>query len=144
MARRVGARAAEIFSPEVDAALKTVSYIYIATKRLHGEWSTVAPVWFMYDGQAVSFTTSPTSHKAHRIHRGSPVRVWGGKEDSPFFEGQAQFIRGNPDLVNRMAEVYRQKYWPVWLGLSLPRPRRVGSGKIVVVKVTLLTVYIEE
>lgn len=138
------ARAADAFSPEVDAALKTASYIYVATKRLNGEWSTVAPVWFMYDGEAVYFTTSPTSHKAHRIHRGSPVRVWVGKKDGPFFEGQARFIRGKPDLVNRMAEVYRQKYWLAWLGLFVPRPRRVGSGKIVVVQVTPLSVYIEE
>lgn len=136
--------AAETFSPEVDAALKTASYLYVATKRLNGEWSTVAPVWFMYDGEAVYFTTSPTSHKAHRIHRGSPLRVWVGSKDGPCFEGQAQFIRGNPDLVNRMAEVYRQKYWLAWLGFFVPRPRRVGAGKIVVVKVTPLTVSIEE
>lgn len=138
------AHAGETFDPEIDAALKTASYLYIATKRLNGEWSTVAPVWFMYDGEALYFTTSPTSHKAHRIHRGSPVRVWVGSKDGPVFEGQAQFIRGNPDLVKRMAEVYRQKYWLAWLGFFVPRPRQVGAGKIVVVKVTPLTVSIEE
>jgi general stress protein 26 len=132
------------FSPELDTALKTESYLYIATRRLNGEWSTVAPVWFMYDGEAVYFTTAPTSHKAHRIHRGSPMRVWVGKKDGPFFEGRGEFIRGNPDLVNRMAEVYQQKYWAAWFGLFVPRPRRVGSGKTLVVKMTPLTVYIEK
>ena len=132
------------FSPELDAALKTESYLYIATRRLNGEWSTVAPVWFMYDGEAVYFTTAPTSHKAHRIHRDSLMRVWVGKKDGPFFEGQGQFIRGNPDLVNRMGEVYQQKYWLAWFGFFVPRPRRVGSGKTLVVKVTPLTVHIEK
>lgn len=133
----------DTFSPEVDAALRTESYLYIATKRLNGEWSTVAPVWFMYDGEAVYFSTAPTSHKAHRIFRGSLVRVWVGKEDGPFFEGHAQFIRKNPDLFNRMVEEYRKKYWLAWLGFSVPRPRRVGSGKILVVKVTPIKVHIE-
>src|SRR5262245_45660320 len=69
------------FSDEVEEALKTESYIYVATRRLSGEWSAAAPVWFMYDGNAVYFTTAPTSHKAHRIHRGNPVRIWVGKKD---------------------------------------------------------------
>lgn len=137
------AHADDGFSDEVKAALQTEQYIYVATRRLNGEWSTVAPVWFMYDGEAVYFTTAPTSHKAHRIHRGSPVRVWVGKEDGPFFEGQAQFIRGNPSLVNRMGEVYSQKYWLAWLGFFRPRPRRVGSGKTLVVKVTPVGLQIE-
>jgi general stress protein 26 len=131
------------FSPEVDAALRKESYLYIATRRLNGEWSTVAPVWFMYDGEAVYFTTAPTTHKAHRIHRGSPLLVWVGKKDGPFFEGQGEFIRGNPGLVNRMAEVYKQKYWLAWLGFYVPRPRRVAPGKILVVKVTPVKIHIE-
>jgi hypothetical protein len=125
------------FSDEVKAALQTEKHIYVATRRLNGEWSTSAPVWFMYNGEAVYFTTGPTTHKAHRIHRGSPVRVWVGSKDGPFFEGRAQFIRGNHRaLVERMAEVYKEKYWLAWLGFFRPRPRRVHSGKTIVVKVT--------
>jgi len=68
------------FSTEVEAALKTEKHIYVATRRVNGEWSTPAPVWFMYDGEAVYLTTAPSSHKAHRIRRGSPVRVCVGKK----------------------------------------------------------------
>ena len=89
----------------------------------------------MYDGEAVYFTTAPTTHKAHRIHRGSPVRVWVGKKDGPFFEGEARFVKDRA-VVERMAEVYIQKYWLAWLGFFRPRPRRVSSGKTLVVKVT--------
>ena len=129
------AQGADGLSSEVEAALKTESYLYVATRRLNGEWSTSAPVWFMYDGEAVYFTTAPTTHKAHRIHRGSPVRVWVGKKDGPFFEGEARFVKDRA-VVERMAEVYTQKYWLAWLGLFRPRPRRVSSGKTLVVKVT--------
>ena len=129
------AQGADGLSSEVEAALKTENYIYVATRRLNGEWSTSAPVWFMYDGEAVYFTTAPTTHKAHRIHRGSPVRVWVGKKDGPFFEGEARFVKDRT-VVKRMAEVYTQKYWLAWLGFFRPRPRRVSSGKTLVVKVT--------
>ena len=129
------ARGADGLSSEVEAALKTENYLYVATRRLNGEWSTSAPVWFMYDGEAVYFTTAPTTHKAHRIHRGSPVRVWVGKKDGPFFEGEARFVKDRA-VVERMAEVYTQKYWLAWLGFFRPRPRRVSSGKTLVVKVT--------
>ena len=128
------AQGADGLSSEVEAALKTENYIYVATRRLNGEWSTSAPVWFMYDGEAVYFTTAPTTHKAHRIHRGSPVRVWVGKKDGPFFEGEARFVKDRA-VVERMAEVYTQKYWLAWLGFFRPRPRRVSAGKTLVVKV---------
>ena len=36
-----------------------------------GTQSSVAPIWFMYDGDAVYFTTTPESHKAKRIAHGS-------------------------------------------------------------------------
>ena len=125
------------FSTEVEAALKTEKHIYVATRRLNGEWSTPAPVWFMYDGEAVYLTTAPTSHKAHRIHRGSPVRVWVGKKEGPFFEGRAYFVKDQA-VVERMAEAYRHKYWIAWLGLFRPRPERVATGKTLIVKIVPL------
>ena len=124
-----------VLSDELKALLTSESYIYVATRRLNGEWSTAAPVWFMYDGEAVYFTTSPSSHKAHRIHRGSPVRVWVGRKDGPTFDGEAQLVKDRA-IVERMAEAYNKKYWLSWLGFFRPRPARVGSGKTVVVKVT--------
>jgi general stress protein 26 len=122
------------FSNEVEVALKTEKHIYIATQRVNGEWSTPAPVWFMYDGEAVYLTTAPTSHKAHRIHRGNPVRVWVGKKDGPFFAGEAHFVKDQA-VVERMAEAYTHKYWIAWLGLFRPRPGRMATGKTLIVKI---------
>ncbi len=125
-----------MFKDEIANKLKTESYIYVATKRLSGEWSTVAPVWFMYDGEGLYFTVAPSSHKAHRIHRGSPVKIWVGTEDGPSFEGKAQFVKDGA-LAERMGKFYSDKYWLAWLGFARPRPARVGSGKTLLVKVTL-------
>ena len=46
------------FSPEVARALATAKELYVATERQDGTLSKVAPIWFMYDGQGVYFTTA--------------------------------------------------------------------------------------
>lgn len=124
-----------MLSDEIKAALTSESYIYVATRRVNGEWSAAAPIWFMYDGEAVYFTTEPKSHKARRIQRGSPVRIWVGRKDGPVFEGAARLVK-DTETVERMGNAYSQKYWIAKLGLFRPRSTRVTSGKTVAVKVT--------
>ena len=125
----------QALSAGAAATLKTEKEIYVATKRKSGEWSKAAPIWFMYDGEAVYFTTSPTAYKAKRIKRGSPVRVWVGSNDGPSFTGKAEIVEDSA-IVARMGEAYGQKYWIAWLGLFRPRVDRVEAGKTVAVKVT--------
>lgn len=122
------------FTPEVTEALRTSKDIYVATRRADGTISKVVPVWFMFDGEAVYFSTDPKSYKARRIGRGSPLYVWVGRRDGPHFVGQAELVR-DPELAARMAPVYNQKYWIAWIGLFRPRPDRVRDGKTVLVKI---------
>lgn len=130
----VAAMAHAGFSPEVTAALQSSKEIYVATKRADGTMSKVVPVWFMYDGEAIYFTTLPTTYKAKRIEKGSPLYVWVGSADGPHFVGPAEILR-DPELAARMAPVYAKKYWIAWLGLFKPNAERVRSGKTVIVKV---------
>lgn len=123
-----------------DAArtkLQTEKEIYVATKRANGEWSTAAPVWFIYDGEAVYLTAAPTSYKARRIKRSSPVRIWVGSKEGPAFTGKAEIIE-DLALVERMGNAYTQKYWIAWLGFFRPRASRVASGQTIAIKVTPL------
>jgi len=126
--------AASAFTPEVGAALRTAKNLYVATERADGSLSKVAPVWFMFDGEAIYFTTAPGTHKARRIRKGSPLYVWVGQADGPHFVGRAELLR-DPELAARMAPVYNQKYWIAWMGLFRPSPDRVRAGKTVIVKV---------
>jgi len=128
---------AQAFSADARAALQTEKEIYVATQRKNGEWSKAAPIWFMYDGGALYFTASPTSYKAKRIKRGSPVKVWVGSTEGPSFTGKAEIINDNA-TITRMGEVYSQKYWLAWLGVARPRVSRVQSGKTIAVRVTPL------
>jgi PPOX class probable F420-dependent enzyme len=123
------------FPGSVVEALRHAKHIYVATRRADGSASAAAPVWFMFDGDAVYFTTGPGTHKVRRIRRGSPVDVWVGARDGPHFTGRAEIL-ADPDLAARMAPAYNDKYWIAWLGLFRPRPERVRAGKTVIVRVT--------
>jgi len=122
------------FAADVSDALRRAKQIYVATERADGTPSRTAPVWFMFDGDAIWFTTGPASHKARRIARGSPLLVWVGRPDGPHMAGRAELIR-DPAAASRMAPVYDRKYWISWLGFFRPRPERVRDGKTVIVKV---------
>jgi PPOX class probable F420-dependent enzyme len=131
----VGAAVASGFRPEVADALRNAKHIYVATRRADGTPSKAAPIWFMYDGEAIYFTTAPGTHKARRIAKGSPLLVSVGTADGPQFEARAEILR-DPELAARMAPVYDQKYWISWLGFFRPRPERVREGKTLIVKAT--------
>jgi len=128
--------AAAPFPPALVDALKTSKNLYVATQRKSGSQSSKAPIWFMYDGDAVYFTTTPESHKAKRIASGSPLFVWVGAENGPHFVGKAELLR-DPAIAAKMAPAYDQKYWISWVGFFRPRPDRVRDGKTVIVKVTV-------
>lgn len=134
LAFAVAAVAAQ-FAPDVQEALKTSKQLYVATRRADGSTSQMAPIWFMFDGDAVYFTTTPDSHKAKRIAKGSPLLVWVGAEDGPHFEAKAELVH-DPAVAEKMAPVYNQKYWIAWLGFFRPNPDRVRAGKTLIVKVS--------
>ena len=117
-------------------ALATSKLIYVATQRKSGERSTIAPVWFVWENDAIWTTTSPDSWKAKRIARGSPLYIWVGSESGPFLVGTAEKVT-DPAIVAHMGELYSDKYWIASMGFFRPRPERVTSGKTVAYKVTV-------
>jgi PPOX class probable F420-dependent enzyme len=127
--------AAGDFDASADAALRQAKEIHVSTQRADGSRSGSAPVWFMYDGNAIYFSTLATSHKARRLRDGGPVYVAVGKKDGPAFEGRGALV-DDPELIDRMAAHYRKKYWIAWLGFFVPNKNRVAAGKTVIVKVT--------
>lgn len=117
-------------------ALATSKLIYVATQRKSGERSTAAPIWFVWENDAIWTTTSPDSWKAKRIARGSPLYIWVGSESGPFLVGTAEKIT-DPAVIAHMGELYSDKYWIAAMGFFRPRPERVSSGKTIAYKVTV-------
>jgi PPOX class probable F420-dependent enzyme len=127
--------AASEFGPSVETALGRAKEIHVATRRRDGTRSASAPVWFMYDGTALYFSTSAGSHKAKRLRNGGPVYISVGAKDGPSFEGYGTPV-SDPQLIDKMAAHYRKKYWIAWVGLFVPDKNRVAAGKTLIVKVT--------
>ena len=131
--------AAEEIPPATKEALRNSDVIYVATKRKNGEPSSAKPIWFFYeDGDELFFTTTPSSWKAKRIAKGSPVFIHVGKADGPALIGKATKVT-DPALVDRMGAAYAEKYWIAWLGLFKPRGARVTAGKTSAYVVKLTT-----
>lgn len=126
----VNASRAGTVSPKTKELLQSSSYIYTATQRKSGETSESVPIWFMWDGARIFFTTGPESWKAKRIARGSPLFINVGTKDGPKLRGKASKVT-DPVLIDRMGQAYSDKYWIAWMGLFRPRSERVTSGKTV-------------
>ena len=123
------------FRPDLHQALEQARQLYVATERQDGTLSSVSPVWFMYDGDAVYFTTAPTSFKAKRAAKGRTLHVRIGRKDGPHFQGPMSLVR-DPAVAERMRPLYRRRYWLAWLGLITPSAARIAAGKSVIVRVT--------
>lgn len=123
--------------PDVAAKLNEIKEIYVATDRKDGSRSNPAPVWFGVMDGAVWFTTSPGSHKARRIKRGSPLYLSANGKEGPYLKMKAEIIRDG-DKADRLGEIYNRKYWIAWAGFFRPSKSRNESGKTILLKLTPL------
>jgi hypothetical protein len=123
-------------SPRDLDALTGASVLYIATVRKDGNQSTAAPVWFtLAPDHLVLIQTQPTTWKAKRIRRGSPVIVWIGKKHGPAFIGRAE-ITHDPAVGRQIVEDYPKKYLMARLGLNRPTQEMFDKGQVISIKIT--------
>ena len=124
-------------SPRDQQALAKSDLVYVATVRKNGTQSKAAPVWFTSgaDKDSILIQTGPTTWKAKRIKRGSPVLVWIGKADGPAFIGRAE-ITSDAALIDKILKDFRAKYWQNRvMGVG---PSRAGfdSGQRIAIKIS--------
>lgn len=134
---RAEAALGELSRRDADA-LAGASLVYVATVRKDGNQSTAAPVWFtVMDERAVLIQTGPTTWKARRIRRGSPVIVWIGDRGGPAFVGKAEITR-DPAVVRRIVGDFPKRYWMARLGLHKPTAASFEKGTRVAIEITPL------
>jgi hypothetical protein len=125
----------QVSQRDIDA-LSSASVLYIATVRKDGNQSTAAPVWFtVAPDHLVLIQTQPTTWKAKRIRRGSPVIVWIGKKHGPAFIGKAE-ITHDPAVGRQIVEDYPKKYLMARFGLNRPTQEMFDKGQVISVKIT--------
>lgn len=125
-----GSADAQVSQRDTDA-LSTASVLYIATVRKDGNQSTAAPVWFtVAPDHVVLIQTQPTTWKAKRIRRGSPVIVWIGKTKGPAFIGKAE-ITSDPAVAHQIVRDYPKRYLMARLGMHTPTQEMFDKGQII-------------
>ncbi len=117
-------------------ALSKASVLYVATVRKDGNQSTPAPVWFtVAPDHTVLIQTQPTTWKAKRIRRGSPVIVWVGRKNGPAFIGKAE-ITSDPAVSRQIVEEYPKRYLMARLGIHRPTQEMFDKGQILPIRIT--------
>jgi len=126
---------AQVSQRDLDA-LATAGILYIATVRKDGNQSTAAPVWFTVSpNHLVLIQTQPTTWKAKRIRRGSPVIVWIGRKHGPAFIGKAE-ISSDSAVERQIIEDYPKKYLMARFGFHRPNQEMFDKGGILPIVIT--------
>ena len=101
-------------SAEIEQALKTSTYAYIATERKNGDLGRSAEIWYMYHDGAVWVGTPKTTYRAKRIAAGrTKARVALGKPDGPAFDATGSIVN-DAELTALLFERLAQKYPSGW------------------------------
>jgi hypothetical protein len=126
---------AQVSQRDIDA-LSKASVLYVATVRRDGNQSASAPVWFtLTSNHLVLIQTQPTTWKARRIRRGSPVIVWIGKKHGPAFIGKAE-ITSDRAVARQIVEDYPKRYLMARLGLHTPTQEMFDKSQILPITIT--------
>ncbi len=114
IASAAGAIAAAPLGPEIEHALASSTYVYIASERKDGSFGTPAEIWFMWDDGAVWVASPPTSWRAKRIRAGRmKARITVGTKNGPTFTAEGSFVR-DPAVYERLFATYAKKYPDGW------------------------------
>ena len=135
LSKSMAEQPASAFAPDFLQELSQSKEIYVATVRKDGTRSAAVPIWFALMDDAIWSSTSPSSHKARRVHRGSPMLVSARGTDGPFVKANAEVVKDGA-LAERLGELYARKYWRAWLGFFRPGRAKLEAGTIVLLKLT--------
>jgi PPOX class probable F420-dependent enzyme len=93
----------------VDARLRALREIWVATASPGGR-PDAAPVWFVWDGEAVYFTTKADSRKGRNLARQAEVVLHNGDGADPIIlKGRAEVVDDAGEL-GQVDAAYRAKY----------------------------------
>ena len=127
-------RSAHALSADVQTALKSSQYVYIASNRKDGSFGKLAEIWFMYHRDAVWVASRTTTWRVRRIGAGRPkVRIAVGKRDGPTFVATGSTI-ADPKLYEEMYRVFAKKYLDGWPKYEERFRTGLGDGTMVLLR----------
>ncbi len=121
-------------SPELQKALESSKYIYVASTRKSGELSKAAEIWFMVHNGAVWVCSPPTTHRVKRIKAGkATAKIFVGKPDGPSFTAKGSIVK-DPEVNKVLFESYAKKYGSDWNSYEKKFRDALADGSRVLVR----------
>ena len=121
-------------SPELQKALESGKYIYVASTRKNGELSKPAEIWFMLHNGAVWVCSPPTTHRVKRIKAGkTEAKIFVGKPDGPSFKAKGSLVK-DPEANKALFETYAKKYGSDWTSYEKKFREGLADGSRVLVR----------
>jgi len=125
---------AAALSAEIEQALRTSTYVYIASKRKDGSFGKPAEIWFMYHDGAVWVASPTTTWRAKRIKANRPkARIAVGKLDGPTFKAKGSVVK-DPALYEEMYRTFAKKYPDGWPKYEQQFRKGLADGSRVLIK----------
>lgn len=124
------------FSAELEEALTTSKYAYIASERKSGALGRPAEIWYMYHNGAVYVGTPKTAYRARRIAAGrTKARVALGTPAGPAFDATGSIVK-NDTLIGLLFAHLARKYPSDWKSYENGFRSGFQDGSRVLIKYT--------
>jgi hypothetical protein len=132
----VSAPRASALSSDMEAALRTSTYVYIASKRKDGSFGKPSEIWFMYRDGAVWVASPTTTWRAKRIKAKRPkARIAIGKPDGPTFKAKGSIVKDTA-VYDEMYQTFAKKYPDGWPKYEQQFRKGLADGSRVLIKYT--------
>ena len=119
---------------ELETALATSKYVYVATLRKNGSFGAPAEIWFMHHQGAVWVASPVTTWRVRRIRAGRPkARIAAGRPDGPSFLATGSIV-ADEALYDLLFRTFASKYPDGWPKYEQRFREDLPAGKRVLIK----------
>lgn len=125
---------AAALNSEIEGALRTSTYVYIASKRKDGSFGKPSEIWFMYQDGAVWVASPTTTWRARRIKANrAKARIAVGKPDGPTFKAKGSIVKDTA-VYDEMYRTFAKKYPDGWPKYEQQFRKGLADGTRVLIK----------
>ncbi len=125
-------------SSDAFEALQRTKTVYLTTFSASGKSGTV-PIWFFEHDGHIYFCSLRNALKVRRIRRSGQAVLNIGRRTGPQLACTASIVDHDPGLQHRLLQIYRLRYWWLWLFIG-PRIRRAFErDEEVIIQLTPVT-----
>lgn len=123
-----------VLTSEIQDALHSSKYVYIASTRKDGSWGKPAEIWFMYHQGAMWVASPTTTWRVKRIQAGrDKAKIWVEKPGGPAFIAKGSIVK-DPEVQKVLFKTYAKKYPADWSSYEKVFREELQSGARVLIK----------